>query len=113
MPIVSEVFLLGHWKDYDELESSLSMPEIMATLNAIHDAEKRRNKFMAALQGIDIDEAVGEEQKANSRTPTADEVKARAIARITGDKNLAGAVAEGITPEMGIDYMIAEGTEFG
>ena len=28
----AEVFLLGIWKDYQELETSLSMPELMATL---------------------------------------------------------------------------------
>lgn len=30
----SEVFLLGIWKDYDELETSLSMSELTATLTA-------------------------------------------------------------------------------
>ena len=28
----SETFLLGIWKDYEELETSLSMPEMLATL---------------------------------------------------------------------------------
>ena len=30
----SEVFLLGIWKDYNELELSLSMPELLATLSS-------------------------------------------------------------------------------
>jgi hypothetical protein len=52
----SEVFLLGHWKNYDELESNLSLDELMATLNASRDKEHRERKFLAAMQGVDIDE---------------------------------------------------------
>jgi len=48
--------LLGHWKNYDELESNLSLDELMATLNASREREKRERKFLAAIQGIDIDD---------------------------------------------------------
>lgn len=48
--------MLGHWKNYDELESNLSLDELMATLNASRDKEHRNMKFLAAMQGIDIDE---------------------------------------------------------
>jgi hypothetical protein len=48
--------LLGHWKNYDELESNLSLEELMVTLNASRDKEHRNMKFLAAMQGIDIDE---------------------------------------------------------
>jgi hypothetical protein len=48
--------LLGHWKNYDELESNLSLDELMATLNAARDREHRERKFLAAMQGIDLDE---------------------------------------------------------
>lgn len=55
----SEVFLLGIWKDYDELERSLSMPELTAVLESKRDAEYQHKKFLAALKGIDLDKESG------------------------------------------------------
>jgi len=109
--MLGEVFLLGHWKDYEELESSLSMPELAATLKAMYDSERRRQKFMAAIQGIDLDG--NEEESHVDHIPTIEEIQARAAARLTGDKNIAGAISQGFTPEMGLEYKIAEGVEFG
>jgi hypothetical protein len=57
--IESEVFLLGIWKDYDELESSMSMPEIMATLKIKRDLDYSNKKFLAAMQGVDLDKSSG------------------------------------------------------
>jgi hypothetical protein len=51
----AEAFLLGIWKDYEELESSLSMPELTATLNAKRDADYNEKRFLAAIQGVDLD----------------------------------------------------------
>ena len=48
--------MLGHWKNYDELESSLSLDELMATLNAAREKDHRDKKFLAAMQGVDLDE---------------------------------------------------------
>lgn len=59
--IESEVFLLGIWKDYDELESSMSMPEIMATLKIKRDLDYSNKKFLAAMQGVNLDEASGKQ----------------------------------------------------
>jgi len=91
------------------------MPELIATLDAMSKVEKRKNKFLAALQGIDIDKDNSSEdvQETNSGPATLEDVQARALARITGDKNIAGAAAAGISPEMGLQYKIAEGTEIG
>jgi hypothetical protein len=55
----SEVFLLGIWKDYDELESSLSMPELSLTLTAKREQEYNDKKFHAAMQGVDLDKSKG------------------------------------------------------
>jgi hypothetical protein len=55
----SELFLLGIWRDYDELESSLSMPEIMATLKVKRDLDYDSKKFLAAMQGVDLDKQTG------------------------------------------------------
>ncbi len=59
--IESEVFLLGIWKDYDELESSMSMPEVMATLKIKRELDYSQKKFLAAMQGVDLDEASGKQ----------------------------------------------------
>ena len=58
----SEVFLLGIWKDYDELERSLSMPELIVTLGSKRDLDYDDKKFLAALQGVDLDKNSGEKK---------------------------------------------------
>jgi hypothetical protein len=55
----SEVFLLGIWKDYEELETSLSMPELVATLESKRELDYQEKKFLAAMQGVDLDEQSG------------------------------------------------------
>ncbi len=59
----SEVFLLGIWKDYDELERSLSMPELMTTLSISRELNYDEKKFLAAMQGVDLDKNT---QKSNA-----------------------------------------------
>lgn len=59
----SEVFMLGIWKNYDELESSLSMPELMQILSSRRELDYEEKKFMAAMQGIDLDKDSGRGQK--------------------------------------------------
>lgn len=55
----AEVFLLGIWKDYEDLESSLSMPELTATLESKREIDYAEKKFLAAIQGVDLDEQSG------------------------------------------------------
>lgn len=57
----SEVFLLGIWKDYEELETSMSMPEIIATLKIKRDLDYSQKKFLAAMQGVDLDKNSGKQ----------------------------------------------------
>lgn len=57
----SEVFLLGIWKDYEELERSLSMPELTAILNIKRDKDYQDKKFLAAMQGVDLDKQSGKQ----------------------------------------------------
>jgi hypothetical protein len=57
----AEVFLLGMWKDYEELESSISMPELTATLEARRELDYQEKKFMAAIQGVDLDKQSGKQ----------------------------------------------------
>ena len=65
--------LTGIWKNYQELEDSLSMPELTAILVAKHESENEHKKFLAAIQGIDLDK---ETQKNDGATSFAD-IKAR------------------------------------
>lgn len=58
----SELFLLGIWKDYEDLESSLSMPELTTTLNAKRESDYREKKFLAAMQGVDLDKQTGRQE---------------------------------------------------
>jgi hypothetical protein len=66
----SEAFLLGIWKDYDELETSMSIPELTATLEAKRENDYNEKKFLAAIQGIDLD-------KQNGKQNAWEEMKAR------------------------------------
>jgi hypothetical protein len=55
----AEVFLLGIWKDFEELESSISMPELTVILNVKRDLDYQEKKFMAGIQGVDLDKESG------------------------------------------------------
>jgi hypothetical protein len=70
----SEVFLLGIWKDFDELERSLSMQELTAILNIKRDEDYSNKKFLAAMQGVDLDKNTGKEN-------AWEEMKARVFSR--------------------------------
>jgi hypothetical protein len=55
----SEVFLLGIWKDYEELETNISMPELLAILSTKRELDYEEKKFFAAIQGVDLDKSSG------------------------------------------------------
>ena len=55
----AEAFLIGIWKDYEELESSLSMPELTATIKIKRELDYSDKKFAAAMQGVDLDKNSG------------------------------------------------------
>ena len=60
--IESEVFLLGIWKDYNELEESLSLAEIMAILSSKRELDYQEKKFFAAIQGVDLESDSSEDR---------------------------------------------------
>jgi hypothetical protein len=78
----SEAFLLGIWKDYEELESSLCMQELSAILEAKREEDYQNKKFMAAIQGIDLDEQTG-----NKKEDPWEAMKARVAAKVSGVEN--------------------------
>lgn len=103
----SEVFLLGIWKDYQELETSLSMPELMATLEVSRELDYTEKKFMAAIQGVDLDK----ESNKDKGQKEWEDMKARVFSRgKTNDSNdvlaLQGVNAQkvGFGIGMGLDY---------
>jgi len=51
----SEVFLLGIWKDYSELEISISLPELFAIIASKRELDFQEKKFFAAIQGVDLE----------------------------------------------------------
>jgi hypothetical protein len=59
----SEVFLLGIWKNFDELERSISIEELMQILSITRELDYEEKKFLAAIQGINLDEQVGKEDE--------------------------------------------------
>ncbi len=78
----SEAFLLGIWKDYDELESSLSMQELSAILDAKRDADYQEKKFLAAIQGVDLDAQSGKKEE-----DPWEAMKARVASKLSGIEN--------------------------
>lgn len=106
----SEVFLLGIWKDYEELESSMSMPEITATLKIKRDLDYEHKKFLAAMQGVDLDKASG--NKSNAW----EDMKARVFSKgqATNSKDIlalqgVNAQQAGFGIGMGLDYEVVKG----
>jgi hypothetical protein len=99
----AEAFLTGIWKNFEELEESLSMPELTLLLSTKRDLDYQQKKFDAAMQGVDLEEG----NKSNAW----EEMKARVFSGgKTNDGNdilaLQGANAAkaGFGIGMGLDY---------
>jgi hypothetical protein len=60
----AEVFLIGSWKNFDELEFSISMSELIAIIEKIRDLDYNEKKFLAAMQGVDLDKESGKSANA-------------------------------------------------
>lgn len=110
----AEVFLLGIWKDYQQLETSLSMPELMITLEQKRESDYQEKKFLAAMQGVDLDESSGRKEE-----DPWEAMKARVAAATSGIGNgdpnditaLQGIAAQqaGFGIGMGLDYEVVNG----
>ena len=103
----AEVFILGIWKDYKELEESLSMPELMVTLSSKRELDYEEKKFLAAIQGVDLDGATNSDKGQKEW----EDMKARVFSGgATSDSNdvlaLQGqnAIKAGFGIGMGLDY---------
>jgi hypothetical protein len=58
----TEVFLLGAWKNYEELETSMCMPELLQTISMKRELDHIEKKFLAAMQGVDLDKGKEEDK---------------------------------------------------
>lgn len=102
--IESEAFLLGIWKNYAELEDSVSMAELVATIGAKRELDYQEKKFLAAIQGVDLD---ADTKKSNAW----EDMKARVFSRgqATSANDIlslqgANAARNGFGIGMGLDY---------
>jgi hypothetical protein len=78
----SEAFLLGIWKNYDELESSICLAELMSILEQKREMDYQDKKFTASLKGINLDEASGKQEE-----DPWEAMKARVAAKTSGVGN--------------------------
>jgi len=107
----AEAFLLGIWKDYQELEESMSMPELMATLSSKRELDYEEKKFLAAIQGVDLDANSADKDGKRRGQQEWEDLKARVFSKgKTADGNdvlaLQGPNAKkaGFGIGMGLDY---------
>jgi len=70
-----ELFLLGHWKNYEDLEENLSMPELINTFKAIQKTEDEKRRFLASIQGVDLK---GEDEE-TKKGPTFEDIRRKAL----------------------------------
>ena len=105
LKLESEVFMLGIWKNYDELEKSLSMPELLEILSSRRELDYQEKKFLAAMQGVDLDQESEKGQK------EWEDMKARVFSKgkATDSKDVLAlqgqnAVTAGFGIGMGLEY---------
>jgi hypothetical protein len=111
----SEAFLLGIWKNYDELESSICLAELMSILEQKREMDYQDKKFTASLKGIDLDDATGKQED-----DPWEAMKARVAAKASGIGNgnpnditaLQGITAQqaGFGIGYGLDYEVVNDT---
>jgi hypothetical protein len=96
---------VGAWKSFDELEENMSLPEIMASVEELYDADWLDKRFLAGLNGIDLDD------NRDPNTPSEQEVLERIVARANAvlsgaDPDDTVAVSRQKFAQIGIDYEV-------
>lgn len=97
MELEAQAFLLGIWKSFEELEDSITIEELNLILKAEAEKEDRRNRVLAAVNGIEWGKG----------TESAEDAVERA-------KQRAEAAAAGMTEEqydlelLGIEFEVEE-----
>lgn len=103
----TEAFLLGIWKNFDELEKSICLAELVAIVSSSRELDYEEKKFLAAMQGVDLDAETNKDKGQKEW----EDMKARVFSRgQTSDSNdilaLQGPAAKkaGFGVGFGLDY---------
>lgn len=70
--------MIGHWKNFEELEENLCLAELYRLLEASREQKHQDRKFAAALKGVDLD------KEALESDTSFEDVKKRVEARLSG-----------------------------
>ena len=70
---------MGRWKNFEELEESLSLVELDFIIKHKREDQHNKDRLIAALQGVDLDK--GREQSVEERV---EKVKRRAAIKLAG-----------------------------
>ena len=88
--------LIGNWKNIDEIEELLCLPEIEQILTTHAEVNHSEKVFLAGLQGIQLEE--------NANKEAFERAKSRAQARLRGEKAVTAAEIEAAElADMGIE----------
>lgn len=90
--------LLGVWKNVEDLEMHINLDELKFILDAARERDHRNQRFMAAIQGIDIDKGAKEDAKEKFEA-----VQQRVTARLQGKS-----IEQLEYDELGLDVEIEE-----
>jgi len=103
--------LLGIWKNYEELEETISLDELNAILAAGRERDMRHWKFQASLKGIKIDDEETDNQPLETGEEALERIKRRAALKAHGvDETKARREMEREDlSELGIDFDFVEG----
>lgn len=71
--------LLGIWKNIEELEEEIGLDELKLIINSSRDKWEREQRFLAAINGINLDEGAS-----GSVQDRFDEVQRRVEAKLSG-----------------------------
>ena len=75
------MFLLGRWKNFEELEECLSIPELDFIIKHKREFDNNQRKFEAAIHGIDL-----EKGRQDSIEERREAVKRKAAIRLAGSE---------------------------
>jgi len=106
----TEIFTLGIWKNYQELEASMSISELLITLESRRELDYQEKKFLAAIQGVDIEANKSSQPEVDPWEAMKARVAAKESGIGNGDPNditaLQGQKAQqmGFGIGMGLDY---------
>jgi hypothetical protein len=90
--------LLGLWKNVEELEMYITVNELELLLKEARDKEMRHHRFLAAIQGIDLDK-----QSVDNGEDRVEAAKRRIAAQQAGKSPIEAEYAE-----IELDYEVEE-----